>query len=90
VDAAGEGAAHLHRHGRSSDGQADGPVRRRLITVGAPEEKIEMVFGRFAEGAHEAGKDPAAMPKILQLHLSWADTDEARSRTPSPIGRTAG
>jgi alkanesulfonate monooxygenase SsuD/methylene tetrahydromethanopterin reductase-like flavin-dependent oxidoreductase (luciferase family) len=47
-----------------------------LITVGAPEEKIEMVFGKFAEGARDAGKDPAAMPKILQLHLSWAETDE--------------
>lgn len=47
-----------------------------LITVGAHEEKIEGVFQRFEKGAREAGKDPAAMPKILQLHLSWARTDE--------------
>jgi len=47
-----------------------------LITVGAPEEKIEGVFQRFEKGAREAGKDPASMPKILQLHLSWAPTDE--------------
>ena len=47
-----------------------------LITVGAPEEKIEGVFQRFEKGAREAGKDPASMPKILQLHLSWALTDE--------------
>ncbi len=47
-----------------------------LITVGAPEEKIESVFQRFEKGAREAGKDPAAMPKILQLHLSWAKTEE--------------
>ena len=47
-----------------------------LITVGAPEEKIEGVFARFEKGAREAGKDPASMPKILQLHLSWAPTDE--------------
>ena len=46
-----------------------------LITVGAPEEKIEMVFGKFEEGAREAGKDPGKMPRILQLHLSWAETD---------------
>ena len=46
-----------------------------LITVGAPEGKIEGIFGKFEEGAREAGKDPASMPKILQLHLSWADTD---------------
>jgi coenzyme F420-dependent glucose-6-phosphate dehydrogenase len=47
-----------------------------MITVGAPLEKISGLFDRFAEGAREAGKDPDAMPKILQLHLSWAETDE--------------
>jgi len=46
-----------------------------IITVGAPEEKIDGIFAKFAEGAREAGKDPDRMPKILQLHLSWADTD---------------
>ena len=46
-----------------------------IITVGAPEEKIDGIFARFAEGAREEGKDPATMPKILQLHLSWAETD---------------
>ncbi len=48
-----------------------------LITVGAPLDKIEMLFGKFAAGAREAGKDPDTMPKVLQLHLSWADTDQA-------------
>jgi G6PDH family F420-dependent oxidoreductase len=47
-----------------------------IITVGAPEEKIDGIFARFEEGAREAGKDPSAMPRILQLHLSWAPTDE--------------
>ncbi|HEY0493027.1 MAG TPA: TIGR03557 family F420-dependent LLM class oxidoreductase [Candidatus Dormibacteraeota bacterium] len=47
-----------------------------LITVGAPEEKIEGVFQRFEKGAREAGKDPSKMPRILQLHLSWAPTDD--------------
>lgn len=46
-----------------------------IITVGAPLEKIDMILSKFAEGAREAGKDPDAMPKILQLHLSWAGTD---------------
>ena len=36
-----------------------------------------MLFGKFDDGAREAGKDPAKSPKVLQLHLSWADTDEA-------------
>jgi coenzyme F420-dependent glucose-6-phosphate dehydrogenase len=47
-----------------------------IITVGAPLEKIGGLFDRFAEGAREAGKDPDSMPRILQLHLSWAETDE--------------
>jgi G6PDH family F420-dependent oxidoreductase len=47
-----------------------------LITVGAPEGKIEAIFERFEKGAREAGKDPATMPRILQLHLSWAENDE--------------
>jgi G6PDH family F420-dependent oxidoreductase len=47
-----------------------------IITVGAPLEKIGGLFDRFAEGAREAGKDPESMPRILQLHLSWAQTDE--------------
>jgi coenzyme F420-dependent glucose-6-phosphate dehydrogenase len=47
-----------------------------LITVGAPESKIEMIFEKCREGCREAGKDPATFRFILQLHLSWADTDE--------------
>jgi G6PDH family F420-dependent oxidoreductase len=57
-----------------------GALADGLITVGAPEGKLEMIFGKFEEGAREAGKDPASMPKILQLHLSWADTDEQAVR----------
>ncbi len=61
-----------------------GPVTARrtgalcdgLITVGAPEEKIEGIFAKFEEGAREAGKDPGTLPRILQLHLAWAETDE--------------
>ncbi|QFG68831.1 TIGR03557 family F420-dependent LLM class oxidoreductase [Ornithinimicrobium pratense] len=61
------GPVNARRTGRLADG---------IITVGAPHGKIEMLFGKFAEGAREAGKDPDAMPKVLQLHLSWAETDE--------------
>ena len=55
------------RAGRHADG---------LITVGAPLEKIEGLFGRFHDGVRESGRDPESLPKVLQLHLSWADTDE--------------
>lgn len=61
------GPVTAKRTGRHADG---------LITVGAPLEKISGLFAKFAEGAREAGKDPDAMPKVLQLHLSWAETDE--------------
>ena len=61
------GPVTAKRAGRHVDG---------LITVGAPLEKIGGLFAKFAEGAREAGKDPDTMPKVLQLHLSWAATDE--------------
>jgi G6PDH family F420-dependent oxidoreductase len=49
-----------------------------FITPGAGVEKLKMLLGKFAEGARGAGKDPNRMPKLLQLHMSWARTkDEA-------------
>ena len=51
-----------------------------LITVGAPEEKIGMIFDKVREGAREAGRDPSQLRFIGQLHLSWAPTDEEALR----------
>ena len=48
-----------------------------IITPGATTEKVAGVLAKFDEGARSAGKDPSTMPKLLQLHLSWAPTDEA-------------
>lgn len=61
------GPVTAKRAGKTVDG---------LITVGAPLEKIEMLFSKFDAGAREAGKDPSKAPRVLQLHLSWAPTDE--------------
>lgn len=61
------GPITARRAGRAADG---------LITVGAPLEKIAGLFQRFELGATEAGKDPSTMPRVLQLHLSWAQTYE--------------
>lgn len=47
-----------------------------LITPAAPPEKLKMLIESFEKGAREAGKDPATMPKLLQLHVSWAPTYE--------------
>ncbi len=60
------GPVTAKRAGRTVDG---------LITVGAPLEKISGLFARFDEGAREAGRDPSTMPRVLQLHMSWAPTD---------------
>ncbi len=61
------GPIQSERTGRTCDG---------IITVGAADEKIAMLMGRFEKGAKEAGKDPATMPRLIQLHLSWAQTME--------------
>jgi coenzyme F420-dependent glucose-6-phosphate dehydrogenase len=63
------GPYNAKRTGKFADG---------MITVGAADDKIHMLWDKFAEGAREAGKDPAGKPKILQLHLSWA-RDERES-----------
>jgi coenzyme F420-dependent glucose-6-phosphate dehydrogenase len=59
------GPMNAKRTGRHADG---------MITVGAADEKIEMLWGKFAEGAVDEGKDPSRMPKLLQIHVSWAET----------------
>jgi G6PDH family F420-dependent oxidoreductase len=59
------GPINAKRTGRHADG---------MITVGAADEKIKMLWGKFGEGALQAGRDPHAMPKLLQIHLSWAET----------------
>lgn len=61
------GPVTARRAGRTADG---------LITATAPPERIELLFARFADGAREAGRDPQVMPRVLQLHLSWAPTHE--------------
>lgn len=47
-----------------------------IITVGAADEKIQMLMEKFEEGAREAGKDPAEMPRMIQLHVSYADSQQ--------------
>jgi coenzyme F420-dependent glucose-6-phosphate dehydrogenase len=63
------GPVNAKRTGKFADG---------IITVGAADEKIRNLWDKFAEGAREAGKDPDAMRTQLQVHISWAPTqDEA-------------
>ncbi len=62
------GPVNAERTGATCDG---------LITVGAADEKIKMLLDRFAKGARGAGKNPDTMARILQLHVSWAESDQA-------------
>ena len=74
------GPVNAKKTGRLADG---------MITVGAADEKIGMLWGKFEDGAREAGKDPVGMPKLLQIHISWARTDEealANAMTEWPNG----
>jgi coenzyme F420-dependent glucose-6-phosphate dehydrogenase len=48
-----------------------------LITVGAADEKLRMLVDNFEQGARQAGKDPATMPRMLQIKVSYAETVEA-------------
>lgn len=68
VYVATSGPIMAYRTGKFTDG---------LITVGAADEKLKMLVERFETGAREAGKDPATMPKILQIKVSYAPTIDA-------------
>ncbi|MGB4135047.1 MAG: LLM class flavin-dependent oxidoreductase, partial [Microbacterium sp.] len=46
------------------------------ITNGAGVDRAAPLLARFAEGARDSGRRADALPKILQLQLSWAPTDE--------------
>ncbi len=62
------GPINARKTGKFADG---------IVTVGAADEKIGMLWSKFEEGAREAGKDPSGAPKMLQIHVSWAPTDQA-------------
>ena len=47
-----------------------------MITVGAADEKIGMLWEKCDEGAREAGKDRPACPSCSSSTVSWAPTDE--------------
>jgi coenzyme F420-dependent glucose-6-phosphate dehydrogenase len=59
------GPVNAKRTGKYADG---------IITVGASDKKISMLWDKFREGASEVGKDASAMKTQLQVHVSWAPT----------------
>jgi G6PDH family F420-dependent oxidoreductase len=55
-----------------------GKFAQGMITVGAADQKVKLLWMECDEGCREAGK--AAIPKLLQLHVSWARTEEEALR----------
>jgi Coenzyme F420-dependent N5,N10-methylene tetrahydromethanopterin reductase and related flavin-dependent oxidoreductases len=47
-----------------------------LITPGANHEKLQAILNNFNQSARDAGRDPITLRRLLQLHVSWARTDE--------------
>src|SRR4051812_10963444 len=62
------GPIMAYRTGKFTDG---------IILVGAADEKLRMLVQKFEQGARDAGKDPATMPKMIQVKVSYAPTLEA-------------
>ena len=75
------GPIQSYRTGKMTDG---------IITVGAADEKLKMLMERFEKGATEAGKDPETMPKMIQLKVSFAPTDQEAIAAQSRTGPMAG
>ena len=76
------GPVNAKRTGKFADG---------MITVGAADEKIGMLWDKFDEGAREAGKDPTGQaeaapdPRVVGADRRGGDRQRAASN-----GRTAG
>jgi G6PDH family F420-dependent oxidoreductase len=68
VYVATSGPINAERTGRRCEG---------IITVGAADDKIRMLLERFEKGAREEGKHPERMARIVQLHVSWAESERA-------------
>ena len=69
---AASGPVTARRAGRNVDG---------FITDGAPTEKLATLLTRIRRGRARGRPQTAdTMPKVLQLHLSWAATDEEAMR----------
>jgi G6PDH family F420-dependent oxidoreductase len=53
-----------------------GKLTQGIITVGAADEKVKMLLDRFEKGAKDAGKDPSRLARILQVKVSYANTEQ--------------
>ena len=75
------GPINAKKTGRFADG---------MITVGAADEKIAMLWDKFAEGALEAARTRSACPSCSRSTSRGRRPTRRPSTTPSGSGRTAG
>ncbi|MFW5719939.1 MAG: TIGR03557 family F420-dependent LLM class oxidoreductase [Candidatus Dojkabacteria bacterium] len=47
-----------------------------IIVTSGSSKKLSILLESFSQGAKKTGKDAKKMMKIIQVHLSWAETDE--------------
>ena len=83
-------AADPGRDGRA-DHRQEAPARAATASSrrARPPRRSAGVLAKFAEGARRRARTPTTMPKLLQLHLSWAPTDEEAMANAMTSGPTA-
>ena len=83
VHAPGAAAAADRRGGQRADRALGGRWADGLATVNAPADHLRRMIDAFRDGG-----GPAAGPLVLQVHLSWAPTDEQALRIAHDQWRT--
>ena len=68
--------ADLRRHGRADQRQEDRQVRRRHDHGRRGGREDQDALGQVRRGLPASPARTAALPKLLQIHVSWAPTDE--------------
>jgi G6PDH family F420-dependent oxidoreductase len=74
------GPATARRAGKVADG---------LLTVESSAERLDLLLRRFDQGVRESGRDPQRSTRVLQVRVSWAETNEqalANAMEQWPVG----
>lgn len=77
---AASGPVTARRGGREADG---------IVTVDAPRERLDLLLKRFDEGVRESRTMVEQPAKVIQLHVSWAQTYQEAANNAAvewPIG----
>jgi len=75
------GPATARRAGRTADG---------LLTAEPAWDRLQVLLRRFEQGAGEAGRDPRALVRAVQVRVSWAADERAAMTQALEEGPVAG